>query len=72
MVKMLRWDGDGFILYQKRLEEGTFEVPVFNPTAGKQELCWDVLLLIMRGISTSGLRKRKRFSLDKQKQYSVT
>ena len=69
MVKMLRWDGDGFILYQKRLEEGTFEVPVFNPTTGKQELCWDVLLLIMRGISTSGLRKRKRFSLDKQKQY---
>ncbi len=29
-VKLLRWDTDGFTLYQKRLEKGTFEIPYFN------------------------------------------
>ena len=26
-IKLLRWDTDGFVLYQKRLEKGTFEIP---------------------------------------------
>lgn len=29
-VKLLRWDTDGFVLYQKRLEKGTFEIPKFR------------------------------------------
>ena len=41
MVKILRWDTDGFILYQKRLEEGTFEVPRSNPDTGSYELSWN-------------------------------
>lgn len=31
MIKLLRWQEDGFILYQKRLEDGTFEPPVLIP-----------------------------------------
>ena len=31
MIKLLRWQEDGFILYQKRLEDGTFELPVLIP-----------------------------------------
>ncbi len=30
-VKLLRWDTDGFLLYQKRLERGSFEMPRITP-----------------------------------------
>ena len=33
-VKLLRWDTDGFVLYQKRLEKGTFEIPKFDEASG--------------------------------------
>lgn len=26
-VKLLKWDNDGFLLYQKHLERGSFEMP---------------------------------------------
>ncbi|MBT9868912.1 hypothetical protein GPK99_08750, partial [Phocaeicola vulgatus] len=30
-VNILHRDGDGFLLYYKRLEGGSFELPTFNP-----------------------------------------
>ena len=62
-VKILKWDGDGFLLYQKRLERGTFEVPVFNPRSGNFELKWESFQLIMQGISLESVRKRSRFKI---------
>ena len=63
MFKILRWDTDGFILYQKRLEEGTFEVPRFNPSTGAYELSWKSFFLIMQGVSLRSAKCRKRFRL---------
>lgn len=62
-VKLLRWDSDGFILYQKRLEEGTFEVPRLNPETGSYELSWETFSLIMQGVSLRSVQIRKRYKI---------
>ena len=46
-VKLLRWDTDGFLLYQKRLERGSFEMPRINPATGYHELSWKTFSFIM-------------------------
>ena len=40
-VKLLKWDTDGFLLYQKRLERGSFEMPRKNADTGYYELSWE-------------------------------
>lgn len=62
-VKILRWDTDGFILYHKRLEEGTFELPRFKPFQGLYKLEWEVFFMIMRGLSPRSVLRRKRFKI---------
>ncbi|WP_195473395.1 IS66 family insertion sequence element accessory protein TnpB [Parabacteroides distasonis] len=61
LVKTLHWDTDGFILYQKRLESGTFELPRFKPDEGLCKLQWETFLMIIRGIPLHSTRLRKRF-----------
>ncbi len=61
-LKMLRWEGDGFSLYFKRLERGTFEHLTGLDT---YQLSYEKLLLILQGIETKKVVKRKRFSLGK-------
>ena len=63
MVKVLRWDTDGFILYQKRLEEGTFELPRFKSSQGLCKLEWEIFFMIMKGISPRSVLLRKRFKI---------
>lgn len=61
-VKLLRWDGDGFILYYKRLTRGTFDLPRYSTKNGVYELDWYTFYFIIRGITAQELRFRKRFS----------
>lgn len=56
-VKLLFWEGDGFSLYHKRLERGTYELP----SRASVELRSDELMLILQGISLKSVRRRKRF-----------
>lgn len=63
-VKVLRWDGDGFLLYHKRLERGTFETPHLDAASGGYKLPWKTFSLIMEGISLRSVRYRKRLNIE--------
>ena len=67
MVKLLCWDGDGFLLYQKRLEKGTFELPLFKPGQKAVEMPYRTLSAIMRGVSLKSVRYRSRLRIEKSR-----
>ena len=60
-VKLLKWDTDGFLLYQKRLERGSFEMPRKNAETGYYELSWETFNFIMSGVSLESVCFRKRY-----------
>ena len=62
-VKMLKWDGDGFLLYQKRLERGTFELPFFDSKNKQFKMPYRTLSAIMSGICLKSMKYRKRLNL---------
>lgn len=61
-IKLLVWDRSGFVLYYKRLEEGTFELP---SQAGP--LTWQQLLLILEGVSLKSARYRRRYQHQRKR-----
>jgi transposase len=60
-VKLLHWEGDGFSLYHKRLEKGTFELPDSSDGQPVMDIEADQLLLLLKGISLRHVRRRKRY-----------
>lgn len=62
-IKLLHWQGDGFVIFYKRLEKGTFEIPPKNTSQNNIEIEAQTLQLIMEGITLSSVRKRKRYQL---------
>ena len=62
-VKILRWDTDGFVLYHKRLECGTFELPFFDASKKAYKMPYKTLSAIMTGICLKSLKYRKRLNI---------
>jgi len=60
-VKLLRWEQGGFILYYKRLEVGTFELPSFTEEAVSCQMSWPGLMLMIEGISIEKSKQRRRY-----------
>jgi len=57
-IKLLLWDRTGFVLFYKRLEEGTFELPAASEGGG---LSWPELMLMLEGVSLGSARYRRRY-----------
>ena len=61
-IKLLSWDNDGLCIYHKRLEKGTFEIPLAGNLASVT-LTSQQLRFILEGIQLKSVRHRPRFKL---------
>ncbi len=64
------WDRSGFVIYYKRLEKGTFELPSSEKKVTGIELQWDELVLILEGIKLSSVKRRMRYDNPGLSTYS--
>ena len=60
-VKLLLWEGDGFCIFHKRLEGGTFERPRADRDGKQVRLTRIQLQLILQGVRLSSVSYRKRY-----------
>jgi len=60
-VKLLLFEGDGFAMYYKRLEKGTYELPATGDKSGSIAVSSEQLQLILQGISLRHVHRRKRY-----------
>ena len=59
-IKLLTWDRDGFALYYKRLEKGTFELPGSDQDE-PVKVSAQQLMLLLQGISLKQVKYRPRY-----------
>ena len=60
-IKLLHWQGDGFCIFSKRLEKGTFEIPKQSSSQNAMEISPHQLQFILEGIILSSVKKRVRY-----------
>jgi len=60
-LKLLVWETGGFSLFYRRLEQGTFELPVFDHDCRSMAVSADQLNFILKGISLKGINYRSRY-----------
>ena len=58
-VKILYWDRDGWALWAKRLEAGTYEFPF--EASGRTEVTSGELSAMLEGIDLRNAKRRKRY-----------
>jgi transposase len=60
-IKILYWDRDGFCIWYKRLERGTFQVLTSTSEAEGVELDYAQLVRLIGGLDLRTGRRRKRY-----------
>jgi transposase len=67
-LKLLIWEKNGFTIFYRRLEEGTFEVPAFDLDAKSMQISADQLAFMLKGISLKEIKYRKGYAHSVQKK----
>lgn len=65
-IKLLHWSGSGFVLYYKRLESGTFELPQYDIRAGSYHLNYSQLVMLIDGICIKNIQQKKRYKTSQK------
>jgi transposase len=60
-LKILYWDRDGLAIWYKRLEKGSFQLPLIARDAVSVEISPTQMTLILSGIDLGSARQRKRY-----------
>ena len=61
-LKVLYWDRDGFAVWAKRLEEGTYALPFCESGEVRREITAQELAALLSGIDLNQAKRRKRYS----------
>ena len=59
-IKLLHAEDGGLVLYMKRLEEGTFRLPAYDPASRSFPMEWRDLVMMVEGIRENPDSRLKR------------
>ena len=60
-LKLLYWDRDGYVIWYKRLEIGTFRFPAVGGDSDGIEIPAADLALILEGIDLASVKRQRRY-----------
>jgi hypothetical protein len=61
LIKLLHWENESFVIYYKRLEAGSIELPMFDSDQNSCIVKWSQLMMMVEGISLKHVKTRKRY-----------
>jgi hypothetical protein len=59
------------VLYYKRLESGTFELPQYDIQAGSYQLNYSQLVMLIDGICIKNIQQKKRYKMPEKTHESL-
>ena len=60
-MKILHMECGGLVIYHMKLESGCFKLPVFDQNTHTFQTSWQDLMMMVRGVSAQGYRRKKRW-----------